>query len=226
MTGHIIPLRGDAHAQVQSLLPWFVTGRLDPEDLEEVTAHLDQCPACRAEVAVERRMRDDVNALPIDLEPAWTRMDALLDAKRPRRSLRVVTAERVSDTWRGLSAARPSWVGFAIAAQAAVVVAVVGLSLRPTPAPAPAPTSAAYRVLGSAPVVASGNMVVIFSPEARESDLRAALRAGHARLVDGPTAADAYVLSVPAEERATALAVLRGRASVVMAEPIDAAGLQ
>ena len=175
-------------------------------------------------------MRDDVNALPIDLEPAWTRMDALLDARRPRRTLRVVIAERVSDTWRGLSASRPSWVGFAIAAQAAVVVAVVGLSLRPTPAPAPAPepapTSAAYRVLGSAPVVASGNMVVIFSPEARESDLRAALRAGHARLVDGPTAADAYVLSVPAEERATALAVLRGRASVLMAEPIDAAGLQ
>jgi hypothetical protein len=42
--------------------------------------------------------------------------------------------------------------------------------------------------------------------------------------VGGPTEADAYVLSVPMAQRAGALATLRRRADVVMAEPIEPSG--
>jgi hypothetical protein len=54
--------------------------------------------------------------------------------------------------------------------------------------------------------------------------MREALKATGARLVDGPTPADAYVLRVPAAQRDTALANLRARGEIVLAQPIDSGG--
>ena len=45
----------------------------------------------------------------------------------------------------------------------------------------------------------------------------------YARLVDGPTQADAYVLQIPAARRELALATLRARHEIVLAQPIDGA---
>jgi hypothetical protein len=89
---------------------------------------------------------------------------------------------------------------------------------------APSLQPARYHALGAAPAPASGNVVVMFRPDTREQDLRRTLNAAHARLVDGPTAADAYLLHVPSAERAAALVRLKGQADVVLAEPIDPGG--
>jgi hypothetical protein len=220
MSGHIIPLRSDAHAEVQSLLPWFVTGRLEAEDLALVEAHLAQCAECRAEASREHVLRNEVAAIPVEAPSGWTGMSALLDARRPARAPWAGLVDRLSGLRRGLGLGGPAWVGWALAAQAALVVALVSQAPR---APAPAP-AAAYHVLGAAPAAHPGNVVVIFRPETREADLRAVLRAGHARLVDGPTASDGYVLSVPAGERARTLVSLRADSRVVLAEPIDGDG--
>jgi hypothetical protein len=106
-------------------------------------------------------------------------------------------------------------MGGLIAAQLAVVVATAGIVSYLDQ------HDGAYRTLGSAPVAASANAVVIFQPATREDQLRRLLNASNAELVGGPTEADAYVLHVPAETRRTALARLRARPEVVMAEPID-----
>jgi hypothetical protein len=66
-------------------------------------------------------------------------------------------------------------------------------------------------------------MIVIFRPDVTEAEMRGALRAANARLVDGPTAADAYVLTTPAAQRSAALALLKARHEIVLAEPMDAA---
>jgi hypothetical protein len=81
--------------------------------------------------------------------------------------------------------------------------------------------TAAYRALGSAPVVASANAIVIFQPQTREDQLRRLLNDTGAELVGGPTDADAYVLHIPDQSRTAAIATLRKRPEVVMAEPID-----
>ncbi len=39
------------------LLPWYVTGRLSPADLERVSSHLQRCAICRADLAHERRVQ-------------------------------------------------------------------------------------------------------------------------------------------------------------------------
>jgi hypothetical protein len=98
------------------------------------------------------------------------------------------------------------------------LVATVAVLVVPVLKPAPAP----YHTLGSAPPPATGNAIVIFRPDTSEQELRQTLNANGARLVDGPTAADAYVLHLPAERRDAVLVRLRADHDVVLAEPINA----
>ena len=46
------------------LLPWYVTGRLSPADLERVSSHLQRCAICRADVAHERQVQASSIAIP------------------------------------------------------------------------------------------------------------------------------------------------------------------
>ena len=64
-------------------------------------------------------------------------------------------------------------------------------------------------------------MIVLFSPDTAERDLRAALVRTGGRLVDGPTASGAYIVRVPEATRDRVLDRLRQVPQVVLAEPID-----
>ena len=225
MSGRIIRLQGDCHQDVQLLLPWYVTGRLDGADHALVEAHLSQCPECLAELRFEHRLDREVAELPIDVERGWSALQSRLAAGPPAGGpLDAIGAwlatarRRAARTWL----TSPPWLGWALAAQSAAMVAAALLVV--IVLAVPRPQTAAYHALGAAPVAASGNIVVIFRPDTSERDLRAALNVSHARLVDGPTSADAYVLHVPAAERAADLVALRRRPNIVLAEPIDAGG--
>jgi hypothetical protein len=80
-----------------------------------------------------------------------------------------------------------------------------------------------YRALSSTPPPQSANVIVMFRAETTEAELRSLLDANGARLVDGPTATDAYLLRVAPTSRAAALARLQADRHVVMAQPIDGA---
>jgi hypothetical protein len=73
-----------------------------------------------------------------------------------------------------------------------------------------------------APVDASApaNALVVFRPDATEADIRAALRAGDARLVGGPTVTDAYLLRIP-DLGAAPLARLRAQRAVARVESLE-----
>lgn len=224
--GRIIRLHGDEHREVLTLLPWYVTGRLDaPEHAPEhaqVEAHLDVCAECQAEVRFQRRLAVEIADLPIsdppvDAEQGWLAMRRVLESEPPRRARGGAWLRSAGHgAGRGWRAGGP-WLGWAAAA---VMLLAVGATLLPGWVSTWAPP-ARYHALGAAPVAAPGNVVVIFRPDTTERTLRETLNASNARLVDGPTAADAYVLRVPPAERIAALAKLRGRADVVLAEPID-----
>ena len=224
MTGRIIPLRGEPHERIQALLPWFVTDRLDAEERAEVEAHLSGCADCRAEERLERRLSAEVAAMPMDVEQSWARLRARLD--RPAVGPGRGWGAGLLAAWRGLGRdlrGGPPWMGWAIAGQAALMALLLGLVLPHAAAPG-AGEGARYHALAAAASPRPGNVVVMFRPDTPERDLRAALVADQARLVDGPTAAGAYVLNVPGARRAGVLAALRRRAGVVMAEPIDPSG--
>jgi len=210
--GRIIRLHGDEHREMLTLLPWYVTGQLDAPEHAQVEEHLNGCAECQAEVRFQRRLEAELPHPPMmDVEQSWQRMRRQLDRDQAPVGLGARLAAIKPGLARGWRVGGP-WLGWGLAACMALV------------AGASAPLSsglAAYHALGAAPAPALGNVVVIFRPDTSERELRQTLVANHARLVDGPTAADAYVLHVPAAERAGALTRLRGRADIVLAEPID-----
>lgn len=192
------------HDELSELLPWFVTGQLSAEETARVEAHLADCAECQAEVAFEKRLTSEVARLPIDVERGWAQMRGRLEANDdapPARS----------------GGGRAAWLGWGLAATFAIVAGVSWLPQTQTRAQAPE-----YAALGAASAAdASGNVVVVFHPDTTERQLRAVLKAGEARIVDGPTAAGGYVLHVDAARKAAALKVLRAQDRVVLAEPIE-----
>ena len=218
MTGRIIRLHGDPHQETQALLPWYVTGQLDASDQAQVEAHLGHCAECQAELKIERNLQLEIAALSLDAEHSWAQLRRRPEFKPPRRrsaaSVGVWLKAAGRDAARQWRSGAPG-LRWAVAAQFLLIL-VLGVLVLPTA------RTARYHALGAAPIAAAGNAVVVFRPDTPERALREALEASHARVVDGPTSADAYVIHIPPAERAAALARLRRRGDIALAEPVDA----
>ncbi len=226
MVQNATPLRPDPHRELQSLLPWYVVGRLEASERSRVEAHLELCSLCRDELVAERRLASGVAALPtkagLDVEHGWSTVRRLVERERPSYAsqlaarLASVSAALRTPFGRIRGGGGRLWMGWALAAQFCVVMGLGAVVLRDA-----RPAAAPYHALSSASVAPAANVAVIFRPETPEKSLREILQASDARLVDGPTVTDAYLLHVPAPSRTIALARLRRRSEVVLAEPID-----
>ena len=103
-----------------------------------------------------------------------------------------------------------------IAAQLAAIVVlgtVMAGDVRDTPA---------YHTLGAgnAAVPPRNTFAVQFDPSASAAEIRRVVHAVDGRIVDGPSSLDVFVVEVPPERLAAALASLRGEPSVRLAEPL------
>jgi hypothetical protein len=200
----------DAHDQAEELLPWYATGQLDEADRALVERHLSSCEACQKQLSGEHVLIDQFRSLDLEVASGWAKLRAQI-APQPRRQPWL--ADTLREFWDFLS--RPAVAAFATAQLAFVVLAggaLLSLS-RPT-----------YHALGGTSVAPAANVIVIFRADATEQDVRDALRSSGASLVGGPTPTDAYLLHVPANRRASALAKLQSDEDVQMAEPIDGPG--
>jgi hypothetical protein len=251
MNGRVFRMDIPAHQAVQELLPWYATSQLAPEDAQRVQEHLQGCAQCRQELEWERDVRAEAAAssdlVPdgVDMERALARLlpelgpqeradavsteaaGAVLAA--PAAGVSADAANAAADAavnaattgaaplpwWRKPASNQPSWLRWAVAAQWVLIAGLAVLLARPQEEPA------AYRVLGSG-ASTTGNLVVVFQPNTSERDLRRILQAQGARVVDGPTVTDAYLLNVPTATRDQALQALRAESAVKLAEPLDA----
>lgn len=209
MTDRVIHLDPAAHKVADVLLPWFVNGTLEGDELAFVRQHVEGCARCQREVVWLR-----------EFHAACVAGEALPEASSAFRKLRVQleNPKPAPPPLRSALNRVGPWSHWLIAAQLVVIVALgslwyTGIESR-----------AQYRTLGapatSAPT--AGDLVVVFDPATPESDLRRILRGVGARVVDGPTEANAYVLDVPAERREPALQSLRAERAVVLVEPLAA----
>jgi anti-sigma factor RsiW len=210
MKGTILPLEGlPQHLELQQLLPWYVNGTLEGEELHHVEAHLASCAMCATEVQAERALRARLapEAGPDSVERGLMALNLQLDREEvPNRR---EPDHRAQGRWTW----RTSWMPLALAAQLLLIIGLVGL-LHPWDR-----TEGTYRTLGTAE--ASGDqLIVVFRDTASMGETQQVLAAIHGRVVDGFTAGGALVIAVPAGTAGQAAARLRDMAPVRFAESL------
>lgn len=193
----------DSHEAVRKLLPWLLAGTLAPAELATVEAHLRACAGCRADLEWQRKLRAAAPAPEgaFDADRAFAALLPRLGPQAPRIG--------VLGRWRD-AAANGAWLRWTAVAQLAAIGLLSIMLVRP---------AADYRAMGAAPRT-EGNAVVVFRPDTPEREMRRILQAAGARVVDGPTVTDAYVLAVPAGQAGAALAHLRSERAVTLAQPL------
>ena len=206
MTGRVIPFDAAAHKVADALLPWFVNGTLKGEELALVQRHLGECARCQHEVEWLR-----------ELHAACIAGEAMPGASAAFRNLRrqleePMEGDSIARLRRSWSRSQP-WSRWAIA-----VLGTLLLSGADGPA--------LYRTLGArnATVPATGSLVVVFDPAATEAEVHRILRGAGARIVDGPTQANAYVLEVPPGQTDRAAQAIKAERAALLVEPLGPQG--
>lgn len=219
MGGRIVDLLSSPHLTTETLLPWLLNDTLPASERREVEAHLSSCAQCRAELARQRELMSLYTASPVadaptDSAAPWARMLTRLGdgAEAP--------AARAGAPDRGTRAAR--WWPLAFALQLGVIAALGATLWLQFTSSARNDAPAVYRGLADPGQQAAGDALVVFDPQASEADVRRALLRAGARIVDGPTAAGAYVVRFDRDAAHPALTVLRADRAVVRAETLAA----
>jgi hypothetical protein len=180
--------------------------------------HLQSCAQCRADLAWQRRLRASTPApdAAFDADRGFAQLLprlGLQSGPQPLSLLRVGVLHR----WRKAAAANSAWLKWTAVAQLAAI-GVLSLTLARH-----GHDDAGYRALGAARVGAgndAGNAVVVFRPDTLEREMRRILKSSSARVVDGPTVTDAYLIALPASQVPAALARMRMESAVTLAQPL------
>ena len=207
MSPRLVNIGTSAHQRVQDLLPWYVMESLDAQDRALAEAHLATCLICQRDVEWHRQLRaaHDDAVPPFDVERALASVKA-----------RVGEAGSLAQRSRHSRVPRAALIGWAIAAQVVIVAGFYAVTKMP------APTPSTFHALGhSATADASARLLVVFAPDVTEKEMRRILHDSGARIVDGPTSTDAYVLHVPPQHSEAALRALRGERAVARVESLD-----
>lgn len=213
MSGRILPLKGSEHTAIDGLLPFYVNGTLQGDELDRVKQHLTGCERCRREVDWLRDVFAACEAVaPIPDTPLVAdlgRVPAFAARAEPRG-------------WRGRIAA--GWAATQPWARMLMAAQVAGLAILGTMLASETRDEAPYRTLGAyTPAAPAGDSIaVMFDPAITEGEMRRLLDSAGARIVDGPTSTAAFVLAVPAGRADAAVQKLRAERKVLFAEPLGA----
>lgn len=210
MTGRVLPFDPGAHAAIDARLPFYVNGTLSGEELALIEKHVRSCERCQREVGWLRELFSVLCDITLAQASEPARPQPLATPKRPPSPRRA--RMQISEGWRETRL----WMRGLLAAQLAAI-AVLGTLLAMDGS-----RDANYSTLGALDPSAHtpGAIAVIFDPRTPESEIRRAVRNAGARIVDGPTATNAYVLEVPADESSRAARALRGDRAVRFAQPL------
>ncbi len=198
------------HQEVQELLGSYVSQTLPEEQAAPLRAHLAGCDDCRGDLALERCLRTVPPPEPAGLDPerAFARLAARLPPQpKPPPSL--------TQRWRSWFNGGAGWMPYALAGQTALMVLLGARLLSADPVPQQ------FHALSSGAAPSGGNLVLMFRADATALQIERALRAGNARIVNGPTVTGAYLLEVRGGGQA-ALATLRANPAVQLVEPMGA----
>lgn len=214
----------EQHVQVSRLLPWYAQHRLSPEEQSMVDAHLHTCAVCRSAVSNESVIANasEPRIADLDVERAWAKMSAKLDGAE------AVAGQSYPKKWSAPAVlhnlvhhlARPLTIPMAwlVVPQLAMVLVLATFLMQTEP-------EVKYQVLGNG-VTLESNVVVVFKPEANQASVTRLLQKYEARIVDGPTVTNAYLLRVPEDQVPAAIREFRQDATIEQADGLQAGGRQ
>jgi uncharacterized protein YwlG (UPF0340 family) len=226
-------------ATIGEMLSWHVNGTLGAVDRATLDAHLQACAACRATLAVERRIVETMRAPRDNVEQSphagWQKMVARLDA------LEGITSEDDGSARGGRTAAsvvasiaapraprrRVNWpaaLGAAVAVQAAAIAVLTVALVRhrqAEEAPRFHTLSSADPTLG-----ASGPLVrIAFDSTVDEATVRGVAAQAAGKILAGPSPENVYTFVFPEETAAgrtldEKVSGLRRQAHVLLVERV------
>jgi len=216
------PSRRDIEREeIEMLLPWYVTGRLDAADLAKMEAYLARHPEVARQLDLARTERDETvaanEALGLPSAGATARLMASLPAARPgwaaMRALRG-GLQQVGDLLAAPTANAVRWAALA----AAVLIAVQGIAI----------VSLLNERAGTYQTASGGQsgdgiaLLVTFADDAKATAISQLLTDLDGSIVDGPKAGGVYKIRLRTEDRSTAgrealMRRLAGRRDIVRA---------
>jgi anti-sigma factor RsiW len=196
--------RGDIEREeIEMLLPWYVTGRLDAADLAKMEAYLAAHPEVARQLDLARTERDETvaanEALGLPSAGATARLMASLPAARPgwaaMRALRG-GLQQVGDLLAAPTANAVRWAALA----AAVLIAVQGIAI----------VSLLNERAGTYQTASGGQsgdgiaLLVTFADDAKATAISQLLTDLDGSIVDGPKAGGVYKIRLRTEDRSPA----------------------
>jgi anti-sigma factor RsiW len=185
-----------------ALLPWYLNGTLQEEERLRVDQHLLSCAACRAELEELAQLNVQLHEVYAAQSEPSTRIQRAVLAQVQREASEKGAKPVTGSSWLdGLdgwfrSLFIPRW---APALAVTLLVVQLGLLLWTLTLPTLS-DQVMTRGLG-APTV---RLRVVFQETASERQIRVLVQGVHGRIVDGPALDGAYIIEVPAGDRAAA----------------------
>jgi Putative zinc-finger len=232
MTQHEANARNNrCHEEACELLPWYVNGRLEGREREDIEKHLSTCPACQAEL---RHCRDLAAAVQAAGETHWSPSPGHFSQLLARIDAAEAHGAQGGSWWEPLRAlcarhlralqTTPHLVRWVLTAQGAMILLLVGLLVWQAPF-SPGPL---YRTLADDRDQTRQNQAQLqmaFTDDMTDQELRALLTSIGGTIVKGPSPLGFYTVQIPVSEGSPDLVdpildAVRTHRKVRLAEPI------
>jgi hypothetical protein len=190
----------ELHEQVSQLLPWYINESLTKDEHALVEAHLQHCQHCQQALANEHVLLNigEQNIAIPNVDAAFEKMMSRIE---PSSAIATKEVSNVPHRYVDfVNWIRTKWLlpvsipmGWLVLPQFAVLlIAVLAMTdlLKYEPN---------YQALSNSDPNSS-NVVIVFKSKANLTEVTGALQRFDARIVDGPTVTNAYLLQVPGEQ--------------------------
>ena len=193
--------------EIEMLLPWYVTGKLDRTDAARVESYLARHPRLAAQLDLIRAERDETvlanEALGRPSATALDRLLASLPAAKPwlaQRIARSALFQRVSDFFAAPTARGVQWASLAAAALIVVQAAAI-TSLVVRDGGSTYETAAGQSVGGGQWTADGVSALVVFADDAKASAIAGLMTEFDASIVDGPKPGGVYKIRLRTADR-------------------------
>ena len=190
---------GLAHQQALEVLPWYVSGRLEPEEARWVETHLGDCPDCQREADGLTKMIS-LHQMATPQRPVnEARLRALLGRIEGYEAGRVTqtgdTRESPRSAWEAFKQRMQSWLNVRPVLLASVCTAAIVAAIGVPTLRAPVSTDAPFNVEG--PAVDELKIRVRFAGAPERGEIERLVRSGYAGPFRIETVTDTqYVVSL------------------------------